>query len=234
MSISVEAVIRHMVSQNNHKLNIAFPAVVVGVQNLSDGLIDVQPIVNHMNQLTKDTVKYPVLTNVSVVFPNTQKSTICFPINQGDFVDLLVQSVDISKFKRGDSEPHDPEHASFGNIANVVAVVGYTPNQLSCFNPMNYKQDFDNQDLNIVHNKDTEQESSITIKEDGGIVLRSLTKVTVECDDVNLLSKSIDANSATIKTNGDFLIKGKSLERFMTGHNHTGNQGAPTSPPLPI
>ena len=141
---SLESIIKHMIKLNNHKTNISFPAVVVNTDNLKDGFIDVKPVVNFMNSATGDTIEYPVISNVSVMFPTSKNTTICFPLVQGDTVDLLFQSVDIQNFTSGDTEPHDPFSTGYGNLANVVAIVGFTPYQQSCFNPINYKNDFNN------------------------------------------------------------------------------------------
>lgn len=234
MSNNIDAVVKYWVGKNNQNIKIAFPAVVIGVDKLSDGLIDVQPIVDFMNSTTSESVSYPTLYDIRVVFPSTINSTICFPVNQGDFVDLIVQSVDIQKFVNGNEEQHSPSFSSYNNLSNVVAFVGFSPFQHSCFNANNYKNEFDNQDLNIVHNKNTSNEVSIHLKTDGDIAIKSPTRVVVEAKEVELLSDKVDANSAIIDTQGDVMIGGRSVKQFMATHTHTGNQGSPTSPPLGV
>lgn len=227
----IEVAIKQLISQNNHNMNISFPAVVLNTDNLVDGFIDVKPVVNYVSPLTRESVEYPTLHNIKVLFPSTANSSICFPVQQGDFVDLLVQSVDIQSFLQGATEPHDPLMLSYGNLANVVAIVGFTPYQQSCFNPINYKNDFDNQDLNIVHNKNTDNEAIISINTDGDISLRSPTVVNIESKEVNVVADTINTNNAILSTDGDVEISGKSVKEFMLSHTHTGNQGYPTSPP---
>ena len=231
MSYNIESLVRHMITQNNHNTNISFPAVVVGVDSLINGLVDLQPIVNYQNPISAETTTYPVLRDVPIVFPSNKTSSICFPINQGDFVDIIVQSVDIRKFSEGLSEPHDPDFLSYGNLANVVAMVGFTPYQESCFNPNNYKNEFNNQDLNIVHNKNTNSEAIVSINTDGDIILKSPTKVLVESPTVEINADTVEANNAVISTQGDLEIQGRSVKHFMDTHTHIGNQGSPTSTP---
>lgn len=231
MANSLEAAVRYMINKNNHSLNIAFPALVVGVQKISDGFIDVKPLVNHTNPLTMDYAEYPTLYDIPVVFPSTKNSTFCFPINQGDFVDLLIQSVDVQRFVEGEKESHDPNFLSFGNLANCVAIVGFTPYQESCFNPNNYKNEFNNQDLNIVHNKNTDQEAIISVNTQGDIHLKSPTKVLVESKEVQVVSDKIDANNAVISTQGDIEIQGRSVKQFMDLHTHIDGEGKTTSTP---
>ena len=221
MSGSLEAVIKHMINLNNHKSNISFPAIVVNTDNLVDGFIDVKPLVNNMNPLTGNTIEYPPIKN----------SSISMPVSQGDTVELLFQSVEIVDFVNGNTEAHDPYSNGWGNLSNVVAIVGFTPYQQSAFNPNNYTNDFNNQDLNIVHNKNTDNEAIISINTDGDITLKSPTKVVVESKVVEVVADSIEANNATITTQGDVEIQGKSVNEFMLKHTHIGNQGSPTSPP---
>lgn len=231
MISSVESVARHLIKLNNHKTNISFPAIVVGVDKIEDGFIDVKPIVNYMNPSTGDAIEYPTMRNVKVLFPASKNTTICFPLVQGDTVDLLFQSVDIEDFINGNKRPHDPFSSGYGNLKNVVAMVGFTPYQESCFNPNNYKNEFNSQDLNIVHNKNTGSESIISINTDGDISLKSPTRVIVESKEVEVLADRIEANNAVISTTGDVEIQGMSVKQFMDTHTHIGNQGSPTSPP---
>lgn len=215
-------------------MNISFPALIVGVENLEDGLVDVQPIVNYINPLSRESFEYPIIYGVSLIFPNTNNSTICFPVNQGDTVDLVVQSVDIQSFINGDTGTHDSSFLPFGNLANIVAQVGFTPYQKSCLNPNNYKNEFNNQDLNIVHNKNSDNEAIVSINTDGDITLKSPTKVLVESPKVEVLADEVEANNAVISTQGDVEIQGRSVNQFMNNydlHTHIGNQGSPTSTP---
>lgn len=234
MANNIELLIKHFIKQNNHSLNIAFPAVIVGVGKITDSLVDVKPLINYINPLTNETEEYPVLQDISLVFPNTKNSSISFPVNQGDFVDLLVQSVDIQKYVLGNDNIHDPNFLSHGNLANVVAIVGFTSYQKSCLNPNNYKNEFNNQDLNIVHNKNSDNEAIVSINTDGDITLKSPTKVLVESPKVEVLADEVEANNAVISTQGDVEIQGRSVKQFMDNydlHTHIGNQGSPTSAP---
>ena len=220
-----------MIKTNNNDINISFPAVVVNTDKIVDGIVDVQPIVRFLNPLSLETVEYPVLLDVSLVMPSTRTSTFSLPVHQGDFVTILVQSSDVQKFVNGNTDVHDPDFNSFGDLSNVVAIVGFTPYQQSAFNPNNYTNDFNNQNLNIVHNKNTDNEAIISINTDGDISLKSPTKVVVESEVVEVIADNVNANSATISTQGDIEIQGKSVNEFMLKHTHIGNQGSPTSPP---
>ena len=215
--MQIDSLIKHMISINNYNFKFAIPAIVVGVSNLKDGLIDVLPIVNSVNHLTWETTEHNTLYDIPVVFPSTLNSSICFPVNQGDTVELILQSSDIIRFRDGNKEQHDPSQLGYNNLANCIALVGFVPFQESCFNPNNYKNDFDNQDLNIVHNKNSGNEANIVIKSDGSINILSNNKVNI--------------NGVTITADGDIQVDGKSLRQFMLSHTHIDSQGASTTPP---
>ena len=215
--MQIDSLIKHMISINNYNFKFVIPAIVVGISNLKDGLIDVLPIVNSVNHLTWETTEHNTLYDIPVVFPSTSNSSICFPVNQGDTVELILQSSDIIRFRDGNKEQHDPSQLGYNNLANCIAIVGFVPFQESCFNPNNYKNDFDNQDLNIVHNKNSGNEANIVIKSDGSINILSNDKV--------------DINGVTITADGDIHVDGKSLRQFMLSHTHIDSQGASTTPP---
>lgn len=203
MAFGVETVIRHMINQNNQNINISFPAVIVGVDNLKEGFVDVQPVVNYINPSSSESTPYPVINDVSVIFPNSQSTSICFPVKQGDFVSLLFQTSDIQDFIMGSTEPHEPAFPTYGNLANVVAIVGFTPYQQSCFNPINYKNDFDNQDLNIVHNKNTDNEITFKLTTDGDLKVLNAKKVSFECEEFEVsASEKIKLTAPLISENG--------------------------------
>lgn len=203
MAFGVETVIRHMINQNNQNINISFPAIIVGVDNLKEGFIDVQPVVNYINPSSSESSPYPIINDVSIIFPNSQSTSICFPVKQGDFVSLLFQTADIQDFIMGSTEPHEPAFPTYGNLANVVAIVGFTPYQQSCFNPINYKNDFDNQDLNIVHNKNTDNEITFKLTTDGDLKVLNAKKVSFECEEFEVsASEKIKLTAPLISENG--------------------------------
>lgn len=220
-----------MLKINNHNLNIAFPAVIVNTDKIKDNLVDVQPLVRYNNPLVSDTVDYPVIKDVTLINPSNKTSTICFPVSQGDYVDLLVQSVDIKNFVGGNGEVHDPEFYQHGDLSNVVAIIGFSPYQESCFNPENYRNDFDHLDLNIVHNKNTANECSVTLKKDGEVGLKSPIRVSIDSPEVDVKSDKVNFNNSSVYVGNDIQIKGLSLYDFMTRHTHIDGQGSTTSTP---
>lgn len=232
-----ESLVNRIVRSQLHNLNVAIPAIVVNVQDLKDGFIDVKPIVNYVHDLTRESYEQAIIRRVRVVFPSTKTSTICFPVNQGDEVELIFQSVNIQNFINGNAEPHDPTFKSFNNRSDVIAKVGFETYQKSCFNPNNYVNDFDKQDLNIVHNKNTSNEVIFKLTTEGEVRVTTPSQVYVEAPSVVLDTKSVDAKNALVTTSNDVFIKGKSVYEHMTLHLHPyTDDGKPmtTSPPNPL
>lgn len=203
MAYQIETIIKHMIRQNNHNLNIAFPAVIVGIDKLKDGLVDVQPVVNYSNPLSEETVEYPVIYGVRLVYPSSKSSSICFPVTTGDTVDLLFHSVDISMFISGKVETHDTYMLSSGNLGNVSAIVGYSPYLESCLNPNNYKNEFSELDLNIVHNKNTDSEIMFKLTSEGDLKVLNAKKVSYDCEEFEVTaSEKIKFTAPLISENG--------------------------------
>jgi hypothetical protein len=232
-----ESLINRIVRSQLHNLNIAIPAIVVNVQDLKDGFIDVKPVVNYVHEITRESYEQSIIRRVRVVFPSTKNSTICFPVKQGDQVELIFQSVNIQSFVNGNAEPHNPLFKSFDNRSDVIAKVGFETYQNSCFNPNNYKNDFNNQDLNIVHNKNSPNEVVFKLTENGEIRMISPNTVHVEAPSVVVDSKEVDAKNSLVRTENDVFIKGKSVYQHMILHKHPyTDDGKPmtTSPPNPL
>lgn len=203
MNRGIEPIVKHLIKLNNHKMNISMPAIVVGVDKLKDGFIDVRPLVNHMNPITRDTVEYPTLGGVSVMFPNTKTSSFTFPVSQGDTVLLVFQSESIEDFISGNKNQHDPDFLVSGNMKNVVAMVGFTPYQDSPFNPINYTNEYSSEDLNIVHNKGTDSEISFKLTPEGDLKVLNARKVSYECEEFEVTaSEKIKFVAPLISENG--------------------------------
>ena len=203
MSNSIESIVKHMIKLNNHKMNISLPAIVVNTDNLVDGFIDVRPVVNHKNPLTSETIKYPTIRGVSVIFPSTNTSSISFPVSQGDTVLLVFQSVSIESFVNGNTKQHDPDFLTSGNMKDVVAMIGFTPYKESPLNSNNYINDFDLLDLNIVHNKNTDSEIIFKLTSDGDLKVLNARKISYECEEFEVnASEKIKFTAPLISENG--------------------------------
>ena len=232
-----EKLINFLIKNQIRDLNFSIPAVVVGVQRLKEGYVDVKPIVNRINPQTGDTFERTTINNVRLIFPSNKSSTICFPVKQGDQVRLVFQNCSIQSFLDGNTQPHDPATNAFLSLNDVTAEVGFQTTQESCFDANNYTNEFDNTSLNIVHNKNTPQESKIEIKESGDVVVSSNSNIEMKSSVVDIESETVNTNNAVINVDNDIVIQGVSLIQFIRSHTHNyKDDGKPmvTAPPNSI
>lgn len=210
--MNIEAIFNKLMRAKSSSFRVAFPAIVMNIDKLVDGFIDVKPIVNQHNNYTDEWYEYPLIRDVRVIFPSNKTSTICFPVNLGDTVDLVFQSSNTQKFVDGNNEVHNPLMKSTNNLRDVVAFIGFERFQDSCFNANNYSKDFKLEDLNIVHNKNTSNESHIALQDDGDIRINGHI--------INMLAQEVKTNDALVVVDNDILIQGISLIDFIRTHTH--------------
>lgn len=215
-----EKLINFLVKNQIRDMNFSIPAVVTGVQRLKEGYVDVKPIVNRINTQTGDTFERTTIKDVRLIFPSNSTSTFCFPVKQGDQVRLIFQNCSIQKFLDGNTNTHDPISNSFLNLNDVTAEVGFQTTKDSCFDANNYSTEFESDSLNIIHNKNTERESKIEIKDSGDIFINTNNDVNVNCETLNVKSSNIKTNDALITVDNDLVIQGISLINFIKSHTH--------------
>lgn len=207
------------------KINFPQAGIIVSVERLSDGFVDVQPVVSKLgNDLTKS--DYPILRDVPVIFPSTARTTFQFPLQQGDGVLLVFTQHDSTGYINGTKDLHSPMMFSFVALHHAVAFVGFTPYLESAHNPNNYSTEFDNTAVNIVHNKKTEKEVRFSLNADGSMTLHSPSTVKIEskevvadCDKITTTATEIDAPNAIVNTK-DVIVNGLSVFDNTTKHTH--------------
>lgn len=217
-------------------LNICKLGVVVGVDNLSDGVVDIQiPI----NKLYPDNTseEYQTFYRVKIVEISTASTSITIPVQQGDGCLVVFTDVDPTDYILGNKEPHDPPTSSAFGSHHAFCIVGANPLQESSYNVNNYKNQINQQDLNIVHNKSTGNEVVFSLKQDGSISCIAPSSVNVKSPNVVIDADSVDLTKALVTTTNDVVIKGISVFNHMTQNKHPyTDDGNPmeTLPALPL
>lgn len=206
--------------------NFSLVGKVVGTDNLKDGFIDVLPVTRYLDYSLNE-VEYPTLYNVPIIYPNTSKSSITMPINQGDGVLLVFTQQSNEEYMDSDKEIYTPTSDAWLSLNHAVAFVGFNTRTESKYNPTQFRNRIDTRSVNIVHNINTDKEAIISIAEDGTISLKTdqvikaeSKSVEVVCENIKADCQTIDATSATIKTDGDVVIKGVSVDSYMKSHRH--------------
>lgn len=214
--------------------NFSMIATVSSIDNLSDGFIDVEPVCNYLDySMTESEV--PTIYDVPVLYPNTTTSSITVPIQQGDGVLLVFTQHRNDDYLEGVEGKHLPLSQSWLALHNAVAFVGFQNINKSGYNPNNYKNKLDMNDLNIVHNKNTENEVVISFNSNGDLTINAGEKtINTVSKEINAKCETINANSALIKTENDIQIKGHSVYNFMTTHDHNyTDDGSPMITAIP-
>lgn len=224
---TLESVIKDNFNYYFQNSFFSMPARVVGISDIENGNVDVQPLTNRQySDMT--IIEHPVIYSVPIQVPCTNTSAITLPVSVDDTVLLVFSQFGLDSFKGGSDIPYDPNDNRFLDINDAVAIVGIKPFSKSPYNPSNHSTKYDNKDVVITHNINTSNECSVNLKEDGRIVLQSPLQVTIDSP-ITQVSKLI--------VKDDALIAGTSFNQFKSSHTHNyTDNGSPavTAPPNAI
>ena len=134
----------------------------------------IQPLLNK-SWADGTTTVMPVLENVPVIFPRSGGASLTFPVVQGDPCLLLFieRSIDQWLTQGGQVTPQDPRKF---DLSDAVAIMGLSP--FSTTSPA-----MNNSDVLLTY-----ENSSITIKANGDIVINTSGKVAIGNSTTELLN----------------------------------------------
>jgi hypothetical protein len=194
MEVSLESILKSFISFNINQINTCMVGEVVNTDNLSNGFIDVQPLVNKRGG-NYDTYEYPVISYVPVVMPATTTAGIILPVKRGDTVLLVIGQHCFDQFKLGVKVPHDTLDLRRFDISDAVAFVGFNTTQDSVWNTDNHKKDYSEDSLKVYNNLGTDQECSMSLTNKGDI--------DVDCNTFRVSAKKkIELVAPMISENG--------------------------------
>lgn len=168
MEVSLESILKSFISFNINQINTCMVGEVVNTDNLSNGFVDVQPLVNKRGG-NYDTYEYPVISYVPVVMPATTTAGIVLPVKRGDTVLLVIGQHCFDQFKLGVKVPHDTLDLRRFDISDAVAFVGFNTTQDSVWNTDNHKKEYSEDSLKVYNNLGTDQECSMLLTNKGDI-----------------------------------------------------------------
>lgn len=219
MDVSLESILKSFVSININQVNTCMVGRVVNTDNLENGFVDVQPLVNKRGG-NYDTYEYPVISYVPVIMPSTTTAGIVLPVNRDDTVLLVIGQYCFDQFKLGVKTPHDVFDLRRFDISDAVAFVGFNTTQDSVWNPDNHKTSYSSNSLKMYNNLGQQNECFVELSGDGVITAKSVKEINADAPVVN-------AEDVNIKGVG-------SVRQFMLSHTHgyfdDGNK-AETLPP---
>ena len=140
-------------------VHTSLPGIVKGYDPLTNKAT-IQPALN--KNFTSGVMPMPVLENVPIMFPKN----IRFPVNNGDYVLLIFseRSLDLWLSVGGQVTPTDPRKF---DLSDAIAIPGLIP--FTTTFPNNNNQDF------VIDYSG----SSITIKQNGDIIIKTGNKVAI-------------------------------------------------------
>lgn len=205
----------------------AMPAVIINIKDNGQLRADVQPVTNRVYR-DDATAEYPPVLSVPLIMPATQTSALLLPVKQGDTVLLVWCQRDITQFKIDADVPHDPQTARWQDFNDAVAIVGLFPFSKSRGLQSVHHLPHNPEDLVVVSNLGTPQESELRMKPNGDVDLTVANTYSVKAKTINLqatntnITSKIDMKGQTTINNIDF-----------NQHVHAGVQSGPstTTPP---
>ena len=162
--ITMTDAIRQAILYNLNNVHVSLPGSIVSydftVQKAS-----IQPLLNKV-WADGTSTPMPVLENVPVIFPRAGGASLTFPVVQGDTCLLLFveRSMDLWLSTGGQVNPDDPRKF---DLSDAVAIMGLFP-----FNETS--EAINNDDVLLTY-----QNSSITIKKSGDVVINTSSKVAI-------------------------------------------------------
>lgn len=219
MSVNLESLLKNNLDNYMEDVYTCIPAMVVGVQKLNEGLVDVQPLIN--NVFTDGAkVEFPTIYAVPVIMPCTMKSSITMPVNHGDTVLLMFSQRDIDVFKNGGDSPHDPSSFRRFNMNDAVALIGLNPVNKTRLSAKNHNIPFDNESLIIAHNVGEDNESYIKFDNSGSINIGATSNLNIKAKSVDINADAVSINASKVDIKATVTVDGMNLNNFMTSHNH--------------
>ena len=164
----------------------------------------------------------PLIVDVPVQFPQGGGFSLTFPVKKGDECLLVFCERNISNWKDlGGIQPI--LQTSFFDVGDCVALLGVcsSPKAITGFNTTDVE----------LRNIDGTQK--VMLLEDGGVTIKSPTKITLDAPEVSVLGDTTVAKTFTVTETSTFVGDISVGNISYLGHTHTGNAGNPTSPPLP-
>lgn len=168
MEVSLESILKSFISFNINQINTCMVGEVVNTDNLSNGFVDVQPLVNKRGG-NYDTYEYPVISYVPIIMPATTTAGIVLPVKRGDTVLLVIGQHCFDQFKLGVKVPHDTLDLRRFDISDAVAFVGFNTTQDSVWNTDNHEKEYSEDSLKVYNNLGTDQECSMSLTSKGDI-----------------------------------------------------------------
>lgn len=215
--IFLEPILNEFTDQYFREMRFCLPARVVGVQNLDQLRIDVQPLINIRYE---DNVvsKMPIIENVPMFCLGTDETAVLFPVKQGQTVLLLFSQLSLDEFKAGAITQYTSRDNRKMDLQDAIAFPSIFPFNRSPNRAERHFTDHSLDDLSLVHNLGTSRENKVVLEKSGGVKIISASAVDVEAPQANF-AKVVNVKEK-LNAGVDITIAGRSVLNFMNTHTH--------------
>ena len=185
--MTFESAVKALFDYQMRNVFTAIPAKIMQVEDAEEQRVAVKPIINNVFPDWDDSVEFPTILSVQVLFPSSSTSAFTFPINAGDTVLLVFAQSCIDVFKSGDGTTQPPSDYRRFDKRDAVVIPGLFPFGMAINQQIKRTLTHSTDDVVVVHNLGTAEECEIRLKPTG--------KVEVNGSQIDISSSTkIDGN----------------------------------------
>ena len=190
--MTFESAVKALFDYQMRNVFTAIPAKVMQVEDAGEQRVAVKPLINNVFPDWEDSIEFPTILSVQLMFPSSSTSAITFPINAGDTVLLVFAQSCMDVFKSGDGTTQPPSDYRRFDKRDAIAIPGLFPFGMAINQQSKRTLTHSTDDVVVAHNLGTEAECEIRLKPTGKVEING---------------NQIDISSST-KINGNLINTG--------------------------
>jgi len=185
--MTFESAVKALFDYQMRNVFTALPALVMRVEDAGEQRVAVKPLVNNVFPDWEDSIEFPTILSVQLMYPSSSTSAITFPVNAGDTVLLVFAQSCMDVFKSGDGTTQPPSDYRRFDKRDAIAIPGLFPFGLAINQQSKRTLTHSTDDVVVAHNLGTPEECEIRLKPTG--------KVEINGNQIDISSSTqIDGN----------------------------------------
>lgn len=167
--MTFESAVKALFDYQMRNVFTAIPAKIMQVEDAEEQRVAVKPLINNVFPDWDDSVEFPIILSVQVMFPSSSTSAFTFKINAGDTVLLVFAQSCIDVFKSGDGTTQPPSDYRRFDKRDAVAIPGLFPFGMAVNQQSKRTLTHSTDDVVVAHNLGTAEECEIRLKPTGKV-----------------------------------------------------------------
>ena len=167
--MTFESAVKALFDYQMRNVFTALPAKVMRVEDAGEQRVAVKPLVNNVFPDWEDSIEFPTILSVQLMYPSSSTSAITFPVNAGDTVLLVFAQSCMDVFKSGDGTTQPPSDYRRFDKRDAIAIPGLFPFGMAINQQSKRTLTHSTDDVVVAHNLGTEAECEIRLKPTGKI-----------------------------------------------------------------